>query len=92
MQKVPDIEIIQHEGDLVCDECKQEASFLIGPAPINDGKNRCKVCMALVRPDCESALTDFSDLLELMLEMKSRMMTTDMMHKLYGNHEEPEDG
>ncbi len=41
MQTVPDINLIAHEGDFMCDECNEEASFLIGPDPINDGKNRC---------------------------------------------------
>lgn len=91
MQKVPDINLISHEGEMVCDECKQEVSFLIGPDPVNDGKNRCKSCMSLIRPEYREALTDFSDLLDLMLDMQSRMMSLDAMHELYGNPEEPEE-
>ena len=91
MQKVPDINLIAHEGEFVCDECGQEAKFLIGPEPMNDGKNRCKSCLAVAKPDYAEALTDFSDLLDLMLEMQSRMMSLDAMHELYGNQEEPEE-
>ncbi len=90
MQKVPDINLIPHEGDIICDECGQEAAFLIGPEPINDGKNRCKSCFEPHWPQYKDAVTDFSDLLDLMLEMQSRMMTTDLMHELYGN-EDPEE-
>lgn len=88
MQKVPDINLISHEGDIICDECGQKAEFLIGPEPINDGKNRCKSCFEPHWPQYKDAVTDFSDLLDLMLDMQSRMMTTDMMHELYGNQPE----
>jgi hypothetical protein len=91
MQKVPDINLVAHEGDIICDDCGQEVEFLIGPDPINDGKNRCKRCFTGMKPEYAEALTDFSDLLNLMLEMQSRMMSLDMMHELYGNSEEAEE-
>jgi hypothetical protein len=91
MQKVPDISLIAHDGSFDCDVCGELAKFLIGPDPINDGKNRCKTCLTVLKPEYAEALADFSDLLDLMLEMQSRMMSLDKMHELYGNNEEPED-
>ena len=90
MQKVPDINLIAHEGAVICDECGQEVAFLIGPEPMNDGKNRCKECFAPHWPQYKDAVTDFSDLIDLMLEMQGRNMSLDMMYELYGNQEEPE--
>jgi hypothetical protein len=91
MQTVPDINLIAHEGDVICDTCGQEAKFLIGPEPINDGLNRCKTCFEPHWPQYKDALTDFSDLLELILEMQARNMSLDAMYELYGNREEPEE-
>jgi hypothetical protein len=91
MQTVPDINLIPHEGDVICDECGQEAEFLIGPEPMNDGKNRCKTCFEPHWPQYKDAVTDFSDLLDLMLEMQARNMSLDAMYELYGNREEPEE-
>jgi hypothetical protein len=90
MQKVPDLNLIAHEGAMVCDECNEEVKFLIGPDPINDGKNRCRQCLAALKPEYQEALNDFAVLLDLMLALQERMMSLDTMHELYGNQEEPD--
>ena len=89
MQRVPDFDLVPHEGDMICAECGEETEFLVSIQGVEAPEEaRCRECFGDIRPEYSEAITDFSDLLTLMLEMKSRFMTQDEMHELYGNEEE----
>ena len=84
MQRVPDLNLVEHDGDRVCDDCGEEGKFLVG----GDNKFRCKTCFTGDKPEYLEAIADFAELLDLMLEIKSQLMTQEEMHELYGNTEE----
>jgi hypothetical protein len=85
-QRIPDINLVEHEGDFACAKCSEEAEFLIGPD--DKDRNLCKDCFAAERPEFSDALNDFAELFILLLETKNRMMSQDDMHELYGNDED----
>jgi hypothetical protein len=82
MQRVPDFNIIPHDDeDVVCDECGEEVTFLVGEL------NQCKDCFSDERPEFSDAVADFADLLDIMIDLKGRLMTQEEMHELYGKEE-----
>ncbi len=90
-QQVPDFGLVEHDGPMVCDICHEEVTFLVGISQIetNRCKNHCKDCFDKKRPEYTDAIADFSDLLDMFLEMKARCMTIEEMYELYGDEEEP---
>jgi hypothetical protein len=87
MQRVPNFDLVGHDGDMVCEECGEETEFLITEMP---DKHRCPACFSDFRPEFSEAVADFASLLKILIEMKSRHMTLDEMHELYGNKEDEE--
>ena len=85
-QRIPDINLVEHEGDFVCDQCSEETEFLIGLE--GENKNLCKACFSAQRPEYSDAVRDFSDLFILLVEEKGRRMSQEDMHELYGNGED----
>jgi hypothetical protein len=92
--KVPDFTLVldadaARHGRIKCDECSRESDFTVGGEKF-DGKFYCKECFATVRPEYTEALVDFSELVDLMIEIKNSRMSLEEMHELYGSEEEPE--
>ena len=91
-QRVPDFDLVEHKGPMVCDFCHEEVAFLVGITQTEtdlDG-NHCKDCFYKKKPEFSDAIADFADLLEIIIEMKARNMTLDEMYELYGNDEPAE--
>jgi hypothetical protein len=83
MQRIPDFDIIPHDDeDVVCDECGEFVAFLIEGPP-----NRCKDCFSDERPEFSGAVADFADLLDILVDIRDRLMTQEEMHDLYGKEE-----
>lgn len=88
IQRIPDMNLIEYEGDFVCDQCSEDAGFLIG---LEGGdRNLCADCFSAERPEYMDAVKDFADLFILLLEEKARRMSQEDMHELYGNDEQPD--
>ena len=85
-----DINLVLHKGPIVCDFCHEEVDFLVGISQTETGLdgNHCKKCFHKKKPEFTSAIADFADLLELVLEQQSQKMTLELMHELYGPEEE----
>lgn len=84
-QSIPDINLVEHEGDFVCDQCSKEAGFLV--VSLSDAANLCKHCFVGSLPQYTDFLDNFSDLLIHLIEERDRMMSQDDMHELYGNED-----
>lgn len=82
-QRIPDINLVEHEGDFICDKCSEEVGFLIGQE--DSDRYLCKDCFSAERPEYLDAINDFADLFVSLLETKERMMSQEEMHELYGN-------
>ena len=83
MQRVPELNIIPHDGEeVICEECGESVTFLI-----EGMQNKCKSCFGDERPEYSDAIADFAELLDLLHEMKERMMSQEEMHELYGKEE-----
>ena len=90
-KQVPELNLVPHEGPLVCDFCHEEVTFLVGITQTEtalDG-NHCKNCFQRHRPEFTDSIADFAELLDTFLELKAQKMTVEDMHELYGNKEEP---
>ncbi|MCH7752896.1 MAG: hypothetical protein IH898_12190 [Planctomycetes bacterium] len=90
-QRVPDFDLVSHDGPMVCDFCHEEVSFLVGITQTEtalDG-NHCKKCFHKKRPEFTDSIADFADLLDMFLELKAQKMTVEDMYELYGEGEEP---
>jgi hypothetical protein len=89
-QRVPEFNLVSHDGDMVCDFCHEEATFLVGVAQgdTDSNKNHCKECFNKKRPEYADSLIDFSEVIDMFLEMQAQKMTTEEMYELYGDGEE----
>ena len=82
MQRVPDFNIIPHDDeDVVCEECGEEVIFVVGEL------KQCRACFSVERPEFSDAVADFEDLLDIMIDIRDRLMTQEEMHELYGEEE-----
>ncbi len=93
-QRIPEFDLISHDGPMVCDFCHEKVTFLVGisQTATNLDGNHCRDCFHKKKPEFTDAITDFSELLDLLVEIKSRSMSLDEMYELYGNDEpEPEE-
>jgi hypothetical protein len=86
-QRVPDFNLVSHDGPMVCDICHEEVTFLVGvsQSETDSGKNRCRECFHARCPEFTDAVADFADLLDMFLEMKAQQMTIEEMYELYGD-------
>ena len=85
-QLIPDLNLVEYDGDFVCAQCQEEVGFLIGP----EGGDPffCKDCFSVQHPEYREALISFADLFIHLMEEKDRMMSQEDMHELYGNEDD----
>ena len=81
-----------HEGPMICDFCHEKVDFLVGvtQTETNLDGNHCKDCFHKKKPEFTDSIADFHDLLQIIIEMKSKLMTQEEMHELYGDESEEE--
>lgn len=81
---VPEFEIEEHEGPMVCCMCEEEPEFLLLVGAGEERKDHCIPCAKVASPEHAEAIELLQQLLFLMMEEAESHMTQDEWHELYG--------
>ncbi len=71
---------------MICATCEEEVQYLINIQESESPEQaQCGSCFETAHPEFGDSIREFQEILELFLEHKSRCMTQEEMHELYGN-------
>jgi hypothetical protein len=90
-QQIPGIDVVEHEGPMICNKCGEEDMFLIGIKDTGTGLdgNYCVLCFTEIRPEFAEAVGNIAAMVLRLLQEEEKYMSLDEWHELYG--EEPEE-